>query len=270
MKEDIVKNVKSLPPMPEAIQKIQAICNNPDSSINDLIRVVEKDPALTANLLKSANSPLYGFSREITSISQAVSLFGMATVKGFAIASAVKSSFKMDFAPYGISAQHFIRVSEIQNGLTVRWISKIDRNMLNVLAPTSFLLEVGKVILADVVKKSGEAEKFKQDITTDGADIAEVEVKYFESTGEDVAAKIFEHWNFETLMVDSMKFLNHSEEAYDEAKKYIYPLKAVKKLINIYSKFSDAQLEAALKIVEEAKLDKNIFLESVEAIKSID
>ena len=84
MNESIYKRIKALPPLDDTVTKIQAICKNENSSLNDLSQIIEKDPMLTANILRSANSPLYGFSREVTTISRAVALFGMATISGFA------------------------------------------------------------------------------------------------------------------------------------------------------------------------------------------
>lgn len=69
--------------------------------------MVEKDPMLTANILRSANSPLYGFSQEITTIARAISLFGMATIRGFALSSTIKKSFSINLEPYGITTQDF-------------------------------------------------------------------------------------------------------------------------------------------------------------------
>ncbi len=265
MNEDILKKIKSLPPMPEAVQKIQVICNSPDSSISDLIDVVEKDPSLTANLLKAANSPLYGFSREITTVSQAVSLFGMATVKGFAIASAVKSSFKMDLAPYGINAANFIRISELHNSFIVRWFNKVDRSMLNILAPTSFLLEIGMVVIADHVKRIGKEAEFLNDIK-ESEDTHEVEINHTGTSRAQVAAYIFEHWNFENLMVESMKALENIDKVEDEAKKYAYPLLATKALIGFYEQFTEERVEKAKAIVAKAKLDEKLFLATVELL----
>lgn len=267
MNEAIYKKIKSLPPMPESVTKIQQICNNPDSGVGDLIAVVEKDPSLTANLLKAANSPLYGFSREIKTVAQAVSLFGMATVKGFAIASAVRSSFKMDLAPYGIETQQFIRISELQNSLTVRWYSKIDRQMLDVLAPTSFLLEIGKVIVADFIKKEGKADEFKSRIQGENAEevesIEDIERDFVGVTSEEVAATIFEHWNFETLMVESMKHMHDFKDAEDDVKKYALPLIAVKKAINLREQYTENSINAALEFIKANGLNEEAFQNAI-------
>ena len=86
MNETILKEIKQLPPLPDTAMKIEAIYQDPNSNFQDMVKVIETDALLTADILKAANSPLYGFSREITSLSQAVGLFGMGTVRGFALA----------------------------------------------------------------------------------------------------------------------------------------------------------------------------------------
>lgn len=258
MNEAILKKIKSLPPMPETVTKIQSICNNANSSISDLIKIVEKDPSLVANLLKAANSPLYGFSREIKNVSQAVSLFGMATVKGFAIASAVRSSFKMDLTPYGLATSDFIRLSEEQNALTINWYKKKDRDKLEILAPASFLLEIGMVVCADFIKKEGKEKEFLKAIKGDDPR-TEVEREFMGSSSEVVASKIFEHWNFETLMVESIRYLENPEEAQEEAQEYAMVLRVIKEVANTKEKFTEDSLESAYRYIAKYGLDRSAF-----------
>lgn len=263
MNEAILKKIKSLPPMPETVTQIQVICNNPNSSIGELIKIVEKDPSLVANLLKAANSPLYGFSREIKNVSQAVSLFGMATVKGFAIASAVRSSFKMDLAPYGMNTNDFVRLSELQNALTVNWYKKSSRDKLEVLAPTSFLLEIGIVVVADYLKKEGKDKDFLNALK-EGKERSDLEKEFVGETSEAVAAKTFEHWNFETLMVESIKNIGEPEDAPEEAAEFAKVLHVVKACVNMKEQFTDASKEKAAALVKQYGLDKESFLEALD------
>ena len=61
MTEEILKKIKQLPPLPESAMQIEAVYQDPNSSFNDMVKILEKDPLLTADILKAANSPLYGF-----------------------------------------------------------------------------------------------------------------------------------------------------------------------------------------------------------------
>ncbi len=124
MDNNLLKKIKALPPLDDTIMKIQRICTDKNSSLNDLVKVVEGDPMLTANILKSSNSPLYGFSREIKNVSHAISLFGMATIRGFALSSAIKQNMKIDLSPYDLTNAKFLEISVAQSALMFNWFSK--------------------------------------------------------------------------------------------------------------------------------------------------
>lgn len=266
MNEDIVKQIKSLPPMPDTVRRIQVICNDPNSSVANLIKVVETDPSMSANLLKAANSPLYGFSREITTIAQAVALFGMATVKGFAIASAAKSSFKIDLSPYNLSVNDFVKNSEEQSGFMVRWFGKVNRAMLDILAPTSFLLEIGIVVLAEHAKQIGKAKELQNALANRGnRTINDIEREFFGMISCEVSALLFEHWNFESMMTSAIHHVQNPAQAPDDVRPYAYPLALVRDLVSLYHECTPACIERAKRLLAQAGLDEALFFQTLEA-----
>lgn len=64
---------------------------DPDSSIEQLSRVIQSDPALAADVLLLANSPLFGFSSEIQVIRQAITLLGIERIKTIAFTAAMRA-----------------------------------------------------------------------------------------------------------------------------------------------------------------------------------
>ena len=58
MDSNILKKIKALPPLDDTIMKIQRICTDKNSSLNALVKDVEGDPMLTANILKSSNQTI--------------------------------------------------------------------------------------------------------------------------------------------------------------------------------------------------------------------
>jgi HD-like signal output (HDOD) protein len=52
----ILKQVKMLQPIPPIIHKVLALAEEPDCSLSELVHLVEHDPVVTANLLKTCNS----------------------------------------------------------------------------------------------------------------------------------------------------------------------------------------------------------------------
>ncbi len=269
MNESILKKIKTLPPLDDTVVQIQRIHADENSSINDLTKVVEKDPMLTANILRSANSPLYGFSQEITTIARAISLFGMATIRGFALSSAIRKSFSINLEPYSITGQDFLNISIMQNTLMYHWYSKINPKKLEVLSPASFMLEVGKIVLAHELVENNQDIEFKEKIkkTTGSVDLALLETEIFDMTNEEVTAKIFEQWNLETELINSILYSNNPEEAPDHIKEYARALKVVKTAVNIFNQLDDVSINNATLLINEYGFDRDTFLMAVSKVK---
>ncbi len=269
MDNNILKKIKSLPPLDDTIIKIQRICTDKRSSLNDLIKVVEGDPMLTANILKSSNSPLYGFSREIKNISHAISMFGMATIRGFALSSSIKQSMKIDLSVYGLSSSKFLSISIAQSALMFNWFSKVDRSMLDILVPASFMMEVGKIIIAHEVKEQNKGAEFLESIkkAKTPLEVSAIEVEAVGFSNEEITAKIFEQWNLEEELVETIRYSNTPKEADEHLQPYAAALMIVKNCINIFGQLEDSSITSALELFEENGFDQEKFLDAVENVK---
>lgn len=269
MDENILKKIKALPPLDDTVLKIQRICVDKNSSLADLVKVVEGDPMLTANILKSSNSPLYGFSREIKNIAHAVSLFGMATVRGFALSSAIKQNIKIDLSPYHLSNATFLDISTLQSTFMFKWYSKINKAMLDVLQPASFMMEVGKIIIAHELIEQGKDSNFKEAIKSIKSltELSKLEKEYVGFCNEEITAKIFEQWNLESELVESIKFSNTPDEAEDAIMPYSRALNVVKNSINILGQLDEASITRGLKLIEEYNLSTEAYLQTIEQFK---
>jgi len=265
MDNNILKKIKALPPLDTTIISIQRICTDKDSSLNDLVKVVEGDPMLTANILKSSNSPLYGFSKEIKNVSHAISLFGMATVRGFALSSAIKKNIKIDLAPYGINNNEFLDISIAQSALAFNWISKVNRNLLDILIPAAFMMEVGKIIIANELIELDMSEKFAADIKkiNTPTELSNLEKEAVGFSNEEITAMIFEQWNLEAELVDAIRFSNQPENAPDELKEHTTALKIIKNIINIFGLFKDDKLADTLEVIAQNEMDQEVFLNAI-------
>lgn len=266
MDENILKKIKALPPLDDTVLKIQRICVDKNSSLSDLVQVVESDPMLTANILKSSNSPLYGFSREIKNIAHAVSLFGMATVRGFALSSAIKQNIKINLEPYNINNNIFLDISTLQSMFMFKWYSKVDKSLLDILQPASFMMEVGKIIIAHELIERHKEQAFQEALlnvtTLDALDALEKE--YVGFSNEEITAKIFEQWNLESELVEAIQYSRTPEKAPEHIKVCARALHVVQTAVNIFAQLSDTSIQNALVLLEEYRLQKEPFLETYE------
>lgn len=77
----VINRIEDLPPLPLITNKIVSLANDEESDIGELAKVLSSDQALSAKVLKIVNSPLYGVSSAINSISHAVILLGFKGIR---------------------------------------------------------------------------------------------------------------------------------------------------------------------------------------------
>lgn len=92
--EELVDKVDQLVSLPAACLRLNEMVNDPSSSAQDMGRVINQDVALTARLLRIANSPMYGLSTQVDTVSRAVTVLGMKQVRDLALASAAIKTFE--------------------------------------------------------------------------------------------------------------------------------------------------------------------------------
>ena len=259
----MVDEIKSLPPLPASIVRIQELCMSNDTNIEELSKVIETDPMLSANILKSVNSPLYGMSKEISSIPQAVMLFGTSMIRGFAAANAIKKTILINLSPYGKSIDEVSHVSTLQSALVREWYRRADKSMLPLLQSGAFLMELGKLVASLKVIGSGEFDRFAAEMGQNKS-IVEIERCYLGLSSYEIAAMMFEHWNFESALIDALREITNPATN----NRYAQVLNVITKAINLRDVLNDKSLEEAREVIAEFGLDRNAFDEAVDTVKS--
>jgi len=89
-----IEKLGQLPTLPQVVQKIVLMIDRPETSAEDLGRLIEKDQVLSAKVLQLANSPFYGCPARIASVSHAVVVLGLNVVKGLALGATVFDMMK--------------------------------------------------------------------------------------------------------------------------------------------------------------------------------
>lgn len=82
-----------LPVMSEVAHSLIRTLNDPDATAAEVKAIISKDPALTANLLRMANSAQFGLSRQVLSLDHAITLLGMSRIRALALSTSIKTAF---------------------------------------------------------------------------------------------------------------------------------------------------------------------------------
>jgi HD-like signal output (HDOD) protein len=85
-----------LPSLPDLALKIGKAIDNPDNANEDIARLIQLDPALTARIVSVVNSAAFGGLSKIKSIHQATARLGRAKVRSLVYSCLLKSIFKIN------------------------------------------------------------------------------------------------------------------------------------------------------------------------------
>ncbi len=98
----IYSKLDELPTLPAVLPRLLTLMQDPNTSTDPIAEAISSDPALTAKILKVANSAYYGFSQQISSLERAIPLLGFNMVRSLALSIGVFNSL-----PSGTKSAYF-------------------------------------------------------------------------------------------------------------------------------------------------------------------
>lgn len=265
MKSSIIDSIKSLPPLSKTITEINRVYADEEAGVGELAKAIESDPMIVANLLKSANSPLYGFGREIRNVAQAVSLFGMSMTRSIALGNSVRKLLNVDMKPYGITSDKFAEISSMQATLMMKWYSKIDRAKADKLYLAAFLQETGKILISSDVIQEDEDTSFASEIELSN-NIAAVEKAYVEVTSAEVTAEVFTHWGFDNEFVEMIRYADSPAAAPEEVREFSTALNIVKTVIPMNKPLDELSINFGLRKARDAGYNHELLEDVIDAM----
>lgn len=150
-KEEIMQKlysrVNELPTLPVVVPAILQLVEDEKSDAADVTEAIQRDPALTAKVLKVANSAYYGFSQQIADIDRAVSVLGFNMVKSLALSIGVMESLPVTKQSSHFSAEglwvHSIAVASAMQELGSHVADREAKSQLFVIG---ILHDIGKIL----------------------------------------------------------------------------------------------------------------------------
>lgn len=94
--QTIIQGILDLPSLPTVVAKIVELVDNPKTNARTLARLISSDPALTARILKLANSAYYGFPRRIGTINLAIVVLGFNSLRDLAVSASIVDRLNQD------------------------------------------------------------------------------------------------------------------------------------------------------------------------------
>jgi len=105
--EDLVASTGKLAALPSTVVELLFLLDDPTGCAEEVKKIIERDPAMTANVLKLANSAFYGVRRDITSVRDALILLGNRCVTALSFATGIAPVLRRELTGYNLTREEF-------------------------------------------------------------------------------------------------------------------------------------------------------------------
>jgi len=211
----LVGNSADLPAMPKVAVQVTRLVDDKSSSATLVAKTLSTDQVLTARLLKMANSAYYGAPRRVSTVTDAIVLLGMRTIRDMAMAVSCQDLLGRAVTAYAIRRGDLWRHS-LCVGFAAQHLARKARYQIAEEAFVAGLLhDIGKVLIS--LRLSDEfAEIHRLSTEEDGMAFHEAERKVLGFDHAQVGARMAELWNLPPLLVSCIRY--HHEPASDPEK----------------------------------------------------
>jgi HD-like signal output (HDOD) protein len=209
----LLTSVKKLPSLPAIYLRLMQALESPDTSIEEIGRIIAQDMVMTARILQLVNSAYFGLQSNLTNPAEAITYLGINQTKALVLVAHVFSNFeetKTSFFSFDSLWRH-----SIATGKLAGWITRDETGNCK-LAEESFtagvLHDVGKLMLAVNLpdEYTTVAEEARQKRIT--FDVAERQI--LGTTHAELGACILGGWGLPFDLVQAIAF-HHTPVLHD-------------------------------------------------------
>lgn len=204
----LIGRLTSLPSLPVLYIRLTDLLEKTDIDSNQVAKVVSEDIAMTVQLLKLVNSALFGISRKIVNLQEAVSYLGLDTIRSFALAQHLFSQcnnelfkrFKLDQLwthSLCVAIQARQRASQISQSTQARQDAYVG----------GILHDVGKLILASFLPES--YQEVLDETEKSNRSQSEVEVERLGADHASIGAYLTCLWGMPRTITEAVAFHHH-------------------------------------------------------------
>lgn len=254
MNELLLKSVEVLPPLPDTVSKLRKYVSEANSNIETMkvAEIISSDPLMTAKLLQLANSPYYGFTREITTINQVITLLGVGNIINIVMADSIRDNFKIDVSPYGLNTQNFLKTCNEEATFIANWLNDEDKKLSHLLVPCAMLLRLGIVIFSNFLIQNHKDKDFLAFLNKN-ENLALAENEFLGVDHISFLGFLLHRWNFDDVLIESICFVRTPHAAREKVKKSAYALAITDHLFAPHDGSSPFNAKAAVALLKEAK-----------------
>lgn len=247
--EQLIERSGDLGSLPAVVIRINQAIDDPNSNATKIGKIVNEDPALTAQLLKLVNSPFYGFRSRIDTVFRAIAIIGHRELRHLVLTAHALKTFS-DMPNDLVSMPMFWRRS-LSIGVMTRVLASYARERdIERLFISGLLHDIGSLLIYQQIPH--EASEIIMRARRDGASVRDVEEEVLGFDHAQVGGALLEAWGLPAVLVEAVRYHLQPEKAPEEHQKAAC-------LVNLAYEIHHHHLDRDPALAEDAEIDPMLF-----------
>ncbi|HSN67168.1 MAG TPA: response regulator [Fusibacter sp.] len=228
---DIVQQFDSIKTLPKLYNELN-LCIQRDKSIEEITRIIERDPAIASNVLRIANSAFY--AAKTGSIQQAIMYIGLNNLKQIVLSYEISQMKEHMFSKCEFIWTHSNRTNLIFQDLYAKYFkAKVPA----IISAAGIVHDIGKIIMLQIFGDRYYNETVKEGLEDD--QLIDVEKSLFGIDHSTLGGYFLNWWAF-PLDIIEMTLYHHTPKDPDISNKKLVALMCIASKIEMQSFQSDS------------------------------
>jgi HD-like signal output (HDOD) protein len=211
----LVARINKLPTLPSTYQQLVEALKHPNSSIEDVTRVIARDPAMTARLLKLVNSAYFGLQKPVADVARAGALLGLDRIMALVLGQGIFSDCEAPRVPgFNMDALWHHSVTTAAAAHRIAIAEQMDRDQVAAAFLAGMLHDIGKLVLAMGLPEQ-YASVLRQASDKPG-ELHSIEMRELHAAHTDVGAYLVGLWGLPNTIAEAIAFHEDPAQAPDK------------------------------------------------------
>ena len=202
-----IDSTKDLQTLPKVYHLSLSLLSDPKSTRDDIVNVLKRDQVITTKILRIVNSSLFGFSRTITTLDDAIPLLGFNEIRNI-----VTSVSILKLMGNGSNHDVFDRQAFWKHSIGCAIVTKLVAKYIGISKNEEYftaglLHDIGKLVLDQLFPE--EFRKLINLVNNQSIHFRKAEREIFGQPHQDIGAYLLTKWNIPEIIVDAVRY-HHS------------------------------------------------------------
>lgn len=197
--KSLIDQPNKLPTIPKVVQQLIASFNSEDISSTEIAHLIAGDAALSAKLLRLANSAYFHVSRTVGTVDDALRMLGFVMVRNLVLGNGMVAAFRNT---KGMNLQQFWRYN-LYTACAARWLAQQGDDNGDAVFTLGMMHGIGQLQMHTVAPDEMAALDRQRNVLD--ADRAGLEKETFGFHYADVSAELTKIWNFPEVLSTALR-----------------------------------------------------------------